>query len=194
MKFNLNFIYYQTNDQSILLVENNVYNETLDLPCSSSGSTSIIYSLSSYNGQVVPSWVSIDATTGNLTISSVDVSIDSTFSFYINSAISSPANTIKKKISLSVRNWEAQNCNKCIVSSNSECSACSIGYIKSYGSWDASSSSSYSSSSSSSSHTSQTNTFDKNASSIAQYIRIGCQIVAGITIILTTVWSLFNIQ
>ena len=60
--------------------------------------------MSIYNGQIVPSWVLIDANTGDLTISALDVSIDSTFNFYINSVISSPANTVKKKITLSVRN------------------------------------------------------------------------------------------
>ena len=182
-------VYYQTNDQSILLVENNVYDETPDLPCSSIGLTSIIYSLSSYNGQVVPSWVLIDSITGHLTISAVDVSIDSTFSFYINSEISSPANIVKKKITLSVRNWAVQNCIKCIANSNSICSTCSTGYVQTSGLWQTSSISS-----SPSSQNSQTNTSDKNSSSISQYIRIGCQIVAGITIILVTIWSLFNIS
>ena len=55
---------YQTDDQSLSAVENTITQTTLNLPCSSSGTTTISYSLSAYNGGTIPSWVSINSLTG----------------------------------------------------------------------------------------------------------------------------------
>ena len=104
-----------------------------DLTCSYSGSTSISYSLSSYGAYLAPPWVSIDSNTGKLTITTQDVTADSTFNFYIHSTIGTTKNLIKKKIELIVSSFAVQHCTKCSVSSKSECSICDSGYILSSG-------------------------------------------------------------
>ena len=152
--------------------------------------------MSSYNGDSVPSWVLINSNTGQLTITTQDVSVDSTFNFYIDSYISNPVNTVKKRIILNVSNWVKQNWVKCSASSNSICSTWSTGYTPSSGSWvipvipvipqspqvpQAS-------------QTNQAKTFNTDASSFSKVLRIGCQVVIGATIILMIILSLFNIS
>ena len=67
---------FQTNDQTILVSENSITQILPNLPCSSSSSTSIVYSLASYNGAAVPSWITVDSTSGLLKITAPEVSAD----------------------------------------------------------------------------------------------------------------------
>ena len=97
-------VLYQTSDQSLSVVENTSSSETPTLTCSSSGSTAITYSLSAYNGGTVPSWVSINSSTGTLTVTAPNVSADTEYDFYVDSTISGVANPVKKLIKLTVTN------------------------------------------------------------------------------------------
>ena len=58
----------------------------------------------------VPSWVSIDSTTGIIKISAPSVSADTTFSFYVISTVSGVTNSIQKLVKLTVSNCQAENC------------------------------------------------------------------------------------
>ena len=60
--------YLQIATQTLSVSESTTSTQTPNLSCSFSGSTSIIYSLSGYNGGIIPSFVSIDSATGVLTI------------------------------------------------------------------------------------------------------------------------------
>ena len=97
-------VYYQTNDQAVSVVENASSSVTPTLTCSSSGSTAITYSLSAYNGGTVPSWVSINSSTGTLTVTASSVSADTEFDFYVDSTIAGVVNPVKKLIKLTVTN------------------------------------------------------------------------------------------
>ena len=97
-------VLYQTSDQSLSIIENTSSSVTPILPCSSSGSTSITYSLSAYNGGTVPSWVTINSSTGTLTLTALNVSADTEFDFYVDSAIAGVTNPVKKLIKLTVLN------------------------------------------------------------------------------------------
>ena len=66
-------VYFQTNDQSFSVVENNIIKITPDLPWSSSGTTLISFSIANYNGDISPSWVSINSGTGELSVGAPDV-------------------------------------------------------------------------------------------------------------------------
>ena len=57
-------VYYQLQDQSILLIENNKYHQTLNLSWSSSGSTDISFSIVGDFGSRAPDWVSVNSTSG----------------------------------------------------------------------------------------------------------------------------------
>ena len=91
---------YLTNDQSVNVVRSTTSNTTPDLPWSSSGSTSISFSISNYI-KTAPSWVSINPSTGELTIITPQV-ISSTEYFYISSTISGIYVPINKLIKLAV--------------------------------------------------------------------------------------------
>ena len=80
-------IYYQTSSETYSLLENTSATKVWDLTCSRSGSTSISHSIASSSSQA-PSWVSVDAASGQLSISAPNVTADTTFSFYISSTIS----------------------------------------------------------------------------------------------------------
>ena len=103
-------MYYQIVTQSLSVVESNTVSITADLPCSFSGSTSIIYSTSSYKSSSVPLWVSIDSITGIIKISAPSVSADTTYSFYVISTVSGVINSIQKLVKLTVSNCQAENC------------------------------------------------------------------------------------
>ena len=59
-------VYYQTSSQSVSVTEKTSTKMLPDLSCSLSSSTSIVFSLGSFNNEVVPSWVVVDANTGLL--------------------------------------------------------------------------------------------------------------------------------
>ena len=103
-------VYYQVSDQSYSVVESYSTAVTPDLSWSSSGSTSISFSLGSYNGANVPSWVSINSSSGTLSISSTIVSSDTSYSFYINAAIGGVSSAAQKVVTVTVKNWAVSNC------------------------------------------------------------------------------------
>ena len=125
--------YIQIVTQTFSVSESTTSTQTPNLSCSFSGSTSITYNLSSYNGAIIPSFVSIDSTTGVLTIAAPSVSSSTSYSFYINSTISGISGPIEKIINLTVKKCTASNCQKCSVSDSSICANCNSGYILSSG-------------------------------------------------------------
>ena len=105
-------IQYQSTSQSYLDLAGNTYTElNPSLTCSSSGSTSISYSIASYNGASVPSWISIDST-GILKITNPDVNSATDYSFYINSQISGSSYLVQKLITIRVNKCSASNWQK----------------------------------------------------------------------------------
>ena len=103
---------YQLETQSLSISENNQEKLILNLSCSSSGSTKISYSIASYNGVDIPSFVSVDSSTGILNIEAPSVSSSTEYSFYINSSISGATNYIQKIVKLTVNKWTSSNCQK----------------------------------------------------------------------------------
>ena len=61
-------VYYLKDSQSLSVIEKTSTQVLPDLSCSLSSSTSIVFSLGSYNNVNAPSWISVDANTGILTI------------------------------------------------------------------------------------------------------------------------------
>ena len=128
--------YLQIDTQILSVSESTTSTQTPNLSCSFSGSTLITYSLSSYNGGIIPSFVSIDSETGVLTIAAPSVSSSITYNFYIDSTISGISGTIQKIINLTIKKCTASNCQICTVSNSSVCATCSSGYNLSSGSWN----------------------------------------------------------
>ena len=106
--FTINYttdVYYITDSQYLSFVEKTSTQVLPNLSCSLSSSTSIVFSLSSYNNVNVPSWIAIDANTGFLTINSPEVDQDTNYSFYVNAVITGVSQQIQKLIRLTVTNW-----------------------------------------------------------------------------------------
>ena len=128
--------YLQTEMESFSVFESNTSTRTPNLSCSFSGSTSITYSLGSYNGAIIPSFVSINSTTGVLTIAAPKVSSSTTYSFYILSTIQGVADSVQKIINLTVnkcadstlQKCTASNCQECSTTDNNVCKSCISGY------------------------------------------------------------------
>ena len=100
---------YLTSDQTIYVMENLTTQILPDLPCSISGSTFISFSTANYMTSTVPSWVAIDSVSGVLSVNSPEVSLDTEYDFYINSAVSGVSNPIQKLIKLIITNCAAKN-------------------------------------------------------------------------------------
>ena len=129
-------VYFQINTQAISVSESTTSTQVPDLSCSASGSTSIVFSLNSYNSAIVPSFVSINSTTGILTIVAPSVSSSTNYSFYITSTISGISSPVQKIINLTVKKCTAINCQICTITDSSICTTCNPGYNLSLGSWN----------------------------------------------------------
>ena len=126
--------YFQISSQALSVSESTTSTQIPNLSCSFSGSTSIAYSLSSYNGAIIPSFVSIDSATGVLTIAAPSVSSSATYSFYITSTISGMPSPVQKVINLTIKKCAVNNCQICSVSDSSVCATCNSGFNLSSGS------------------------------------------------------------
>ena len=84
----------------------------------------------------VPSWIAIDSGSGVLSINAPEVSLDTEYDFYINSAVSGVSSPIKKLIKLIITNCAAINWIKCISTNSLTCETCLSGYVLSSGVWD----------------------------------------------------------
>ena len=98
-------VYFQTNSQSVSVTEKISTQVLPDLSCSLSNSTSIVFSLGSFNSEVVPSWVVVNANTGLLTITSPEVEQDTNYNFYVNAMITGLTLQTQKQIRLTVKDW-----------------------------------------------------------------------------------------
>ena len=107
-----------------------------DLPCSISGSTSITFSTANYVASTVPSWVAIDSVSGILSINAPEISLDTEYDFYINSAVNGISSPIQKLIKLIITNCTAKNWKKCISTNSLACESCVSGYDLTSGVWD----------------------------------------------------------
>ena len=102
----------QLNSQSYSVIEKRTLNVTPDLTCSMNGSTQIFYTLSSYSSSIIPSWVSINPVTAELSMTAPSVSADYDYYFYIDSGITGSANFVKKLIKITVIKCTANNWDK----------------------------------------------------------------------------------
>ena len=117
-------------------MENSATQILPDLPCSISGSTSISFSTANYMASIVPSWVAIDSVSGILSINAPDVSLDTEYDFYINSAVSGVSSPIQKMIKLIITYCAAKNWKKCISTNSLVCEIWFSGYVLASGMWD----------------------------------------------------------
>ena len=173
--------YIQTDAQAFSVSESTTSTQVPNLSCSLSGATSIVYSLSSYNGAIVPSFVSIDSTTGVLTIAAPSVSSSTTYSFYIISTISGVSSPVQKVINLTVNKCTAGNCQICTITDSSICATCNSGYSLSLGSCNLSKTQS-----------SQQNETSK--SETAKILSTTNQVVVGVVVLISVGSSLANLS
>ena len=92
-----------------MLIENNKYQQTLNLSWSSSGSTDISFSIVGNFGSRAPDWVSVNSTSGGLTLVTPDVDSDTDYYFSISSSIAGVSNQILKHIKLTIQRWIVVN-------------------------------------------------------------------------------------
>ena len=128
--------YIQIATQSLFVSESTTNKQIPNLSCSISGSASIVYSLSNYNSAIIPSFVSINSTTGVLTIAAPSVSSSTSYSFYIDSTVSGMSGPVQKIINLTIKKCTVSNCQICTVTDSSVCATCNSGFSLSTGSWN----------------------------------------------------------
>ena len=124
-----------TTAQSYLsLLENSYIEVSPTLTWSSLSSTTIVFSIASYNGVPAPVWVSIDSSSGLLKITTQNATNLTSYSFYINAQVSSATNTIQKLITINVAKWSSQNCKTWTVEDSTKWSSCNTNYYLTSGS------------------------------------------------------------
>ena len=99
--------------------------------------------MSGYNGGNVPSFVSINPTTGVISVAAPNVLADSDYYFNVDSTIASVSSPIQKTIKLTItkfvpsnnaaNTWKASNWQKCSDTDSSVCENCNSGYLLSSG-------------------------------------------------------------
>ena len=80
--------YYVSSVSYTGLTSSTTYSKSISLTWSTDGSTSIIYSLVSYNGQTLPSWVTLDSSNQLLNFTTPVVSTATTYQFAVQATIS----------------------------------------------------------------------------------------------------------
>ena len=90
---------------------------------------------SNYGSSIVPSWVQINPSTGQISIIATDVNSDSDFFFYVVSSVSGTSISAQKLIKLTVTNCQVQNWHICSSSNVSVWNTWSSGYTLKLGSW-----------------------------------------------------------
>ena len=147
---------------------------TINIPCISVGMTTVVYSISNYGAETAPSWISINSSTGVLTISSASIATNQVFSFYVNSVFNMPSSTVQTVVSLTsdcvIQNWLLST------SSTSNWIVCGTGYSLTSGNCGLSSATTGGSTSSNSGNSSS------SASSIPFILKITLQSLFALTI------------
>ena len=93
-------IRYQPNETSISIIESTSAIFSIDLTCSYSGATPITYRTSNFGTSNIPSWISLDSSTGMLNVSSPNVEEQTEYNFYIESEYSAGSSPLRKSIKL----------------------------------------------------------------------------------------------
>ena len=93
---------YLTKDQSFTVLGGTTSKLNPDLPCSLSGSTSISYSLTNYLGVTVPTWITVNSSSGELTVVALQTSTNKEYYFYLSSLVSGISQPIQKLIKITV--------------------------------------------------------------------------------------------
>ena len=125
----------QTSTQALSVTEDNNSTLTPILPWSFSGTTRVVYNLQSYNGANIPSFVSLNSSSGVLSVSSPIVSSSTDYSFTIVSTIQGVLNQIQNVIRLTIKKWTASNCKRWAATDSSVCTNCNSGYNLDSGAW-----------------------------------------------------------
>ena len=97
-------VYFLTSTQTYTFTHGTTSQVIPDLSCSLAGTTSISYSIADYNGVTYPSWVTINSSTGQLTIIAPGTITTSSYSFYVSSAITGATNSVDKIITINLIN------------------------------------------------------------------------------------------
>ena len=106
-------VLFQTNYQTYFFTGGYSQQFTPSLPWSYNGNTVITYSIVDCSGCTsVATFVSIDSSTGVLTITAPSVLVDTVYNFYINSATTSNTNLAQNLISFTIKGWLAESCQK----------------------------------------------------------------------------------
>lgn len=114
-------VYYLTSTQTYSIDQNLNTQVSPSVPCSLAGTTAITYTIANYNGVAAPTWVTINSSTGQLTVNPPVVASNTDFSFYINSAITGVTNPVQKLVTITVNACSVVNCQLCSTSSISIC-------------------------------------------------------------------------
>ena len=125
---------FKTSESFLSLTENNYYELSIVVSCTISGLTSISYSLGSYNGEIVPSWVAINST-AYLVFTTPRLTSTTDYSFYVNSYVASAALPIQKLVTLRVNVCSASNCSKWKSNDYTMWEIWALNYTLSQGNW-----------------------------------------------------------
>ena len=108
-------VYYINNDVKYLNLIENTYKElSLDISCSILGSTSITYSIGTYNskGVLAPNWVSVSSL-GILQVTAPKVSSNTTYMFYVEAKVLNADLNIELEVTLQINKCTISNCYTC---------------------------------------------------------------------------------
>ena len=176
-------VYYQILDGEFSVLEDSSTQITPKLPWSSDGTTTISFSIENYNQVPVPSWISIDSSSGLLSVLTPQVSSDTNLYFYINSAIAGVSNPVEKVIKLKIIDCSVINCSKWSSVNTSNWDQWNAGYNLNLGSWVLKNNSSSSSNSS---------FYSNESKSSAEAISTTTQTIVITTVFIWILSSIFN--
>lgn len=115
--------------QSFSYQNNTYYEEPIDLTYSPGGTVTVTYTIADYNAVTAPTWVTVDAATKKLKLTTPSVSATTSYSYYVNSAITGITAPVSKLVTVTVNVCSLSNCQTCVVGDYTKCSVCQTGFI-----------------------------------------------------------------
>ena len=165
---------------SIFIIENYYYEITPDLPWSSSGTTTITYYISSYNGENIPLWVLVNLTSGLMKVTTPNVSSNTDFKFVITSNVGGNGG-VPKTIKITVVDCIASNWKSWVNPNGSVCGTWNEGFTLNSGLCSIISTT-----------TQQNKTNDKIVNATSEALKISIQWITFIAIGLSWIVSMAN--
>ena len=123
-------MYYHDTQKTITVNHETSFESIINTLCSTDGSTSISYELVANGNDTLPTWVSFDQSSFELSGTSPELNATTEYKLILESRPSGSQNAFQTNITINVTyEWEVSNWYYCYSDNPNSCKTCADGYI-----------------------------------------------------------------